>query len=135
MVSPRVARSVASRASRRDRIVVVGGAIDTVDLLRLATVRSDDVALFVPALDPALRRFVQHFAVQVRLCKPSDQDLAGASAILLSSTCEETTRIVLAAAHRFEIPLHASQQPMLSDFTLIEMLERHPSSFAEDDCA
>jgi len=116
---------------RRDRIVVVGGAANTLDILRLATVRSDEVVLIAPRVDSAIRRYVEHFGVDLRQRPVAERDLAGASAALVAAEDEGAAERAVWAARRHGVPVHVSNRPDLSDFTLIDMLERQPSSFAE----
>src|SRR4051812_12100154 len=115
----------------RDRIVVVGGARNTLDILRLATVRSDEVILIAPLVDSAVRRFVERFAVDLRQRPVADSDITGASAVLIAAEDVEVENRVVRAARSRRVPVHVSNRPLVSDFTLIEMLERQPSSFAD----
>ena len=115
-----------------DRVVVVGGASNTLDLLRLATVRSDDVVLFCERPGPAIRRFAERFAVEVFTRAPQDEEISGANVVLVSVGDAEYENRLVRQARRFALPVHVTARPQLSDFTLIEMLERRPTSFAKD---
>lgn len=112
-----------------DRIVVVGGGPFTLDLLRLATVRSDDVVLVAPRIDGAIRRFTDRFAVDVRKRAAADADLVGATAVIVAAGDVDVENRIILDARRRAIPVHVWNRPLVSDFTLIGMLERHPSSF------
>ena len=114
-----------------DRIIVVGGAANTLDLLRLSTVRSDDVVLVAPRPNAAIQRFCRHFAVEIRQRHAHDGDLLAASAVIVSIGDADAENGIVRAARRRAIPVHVSNRPLLSDFTLIEMLERRPSSSAQ----
>ena len=111
-----------------DRILVVGGAANTLDLLRLATVRSDDVVLVAAKADAAIRRYVDRFAVELRVRCFNPSDLAEVSAVLVCHGDPASENEVVRQARRREIPVHVSGRLLVSDFSLIEMLERKPSS-------
>ena len=113
-----------------DRIVVIGGSADTLTLLRLAAVRSDEVLLVAEGTDAATRRFVDTFAVERRDAAATDDDLAGAAAVLVAMGDVRRENAVLRGAHRRGIPVHVAGRPLVSDFTLLDMVERRPASFA-----
>lgn len=117
--------------ARRDLIVVFGGARNTLDLLRLATVRSDDVLLVIEAIDAATRRCVDHFAVDLALRRATEQDVAGANAVLVALGEVELENRLVRAARRQAIPVHVAGRPLVSDFTPLELVERHAATFAK----
>ncbi len=131
MPHPHLADSLAfPRFLKPDRIAVVGSSRRILDLLRIATVRSDDVVLFAAAVDAPTRRFADHFAIEVRRGPPADADLDAATAVLVSTGEMETENRVVRAARRLGVPVHVAERPLVSDFTLLELVERHPSTLA-----
>jgi siroheme synthase (precorrin-2 oxidase/ferrochelatase) len=115
---------------RPDRIVVIGGSPRTLDVLRIAVIRSDDVVLFVDHLEAPVRRFTDMFALEVRQRRAAAVDFAEASAILVAAGAPEVENWVVRNARRRNIPVHVADRPLVSDFTLIELVERHPSTIA-----
>lgn len=113
-----------------DRIVVIGGSRHTLDLLRLATVRSDEIVLIAEAIDDATRRFVDHFAVEYRPRQETDADLVGATAVLVSLGDVERENLVVRNARRRRIPIHVDNRAFVSDFTMLDLVERRPATFA-----
>jgi hypothetical protein len=67
-----------------DRIVVFGDAPQTLDVLRLATIRSDHVALIASQTDGATRQFIDRFAIDDRQGLPREADIAGAASVLVT---------------------------------------------------
>ena len=147
--SPKAAASPDRYPDATDRIVVVGGAPRTLDLLRLATIRSDEVVLVAEPrhlvaeprdlvadphdtgpLDAPIRRFVDHFAIEYRPGPASAADFDGAAAILLAIGDVGRENALVRSARRQRIPVHVAGRPLLSDFTLLELVERHPASIA-----
>ena len=116
--------------SAPDRIVVVGGSAQTLDLLRLATIRSDDVLLVAEDIDEATRRVVDHFAVEYRAGPGSDGDLDGAAAVLLTIGDIDRENRMVRSARRRNIPVHVRSRPLVSDFTMLDLVERRAASFA-----
>lgn len=114
----------------RDRVAVFGGCADTLALLRLASVRSDDLLLIADAVDAATLRFVETFAVELRSAPPTDGDVAGASAVVVSLGDRGRENALVRAARRRGIPVHVAGRPLVSDFTMLELVERNPASFA-----
>jgi siroheme synthase (precorrin-2 oxidase/ferrochelatase) len=111
-----------------DRIVVVGGSRRTIDLLRMATIRSDEVVLVAPDPDAATRRFVDLFAIELKDRCLSALDLRGSSAVLVSTGELQGDNKVVRAARRLNIPVHVAERPLVSDFTLMELVERSSSA-------
>lgn len=113
-----------------DAILVVGGGAVALDLLRLATVRSDEVVLVADRLDPPVRRYAERFAVVMRERAFVPTDLAGVSAALVALGDVEGENDVVRAGRARAVPVHVAGRLLVSDFTLIDMLERKPWSFA-----
>lgn len=67
-----------------DRIVLFGGSARTLDLLRLAVTRSDNVLLILGLPDDRTRRFAEAFGVEVQ-AQPLAADLASAVTALVST--------------------------------------------------
>lgn len=127
MTSAAVARVTPAEV---DRIVVVGGSRQTLDLLRLATVRSDEIVLIAEAIDDATRRFVDHFAIEYRPRQETESDLTGATAILASVGDVERENLLVRNARRRRIPIHVGNRALVSDFTMLDLVERRPATFA-----
>ena len=117
-------------AAQRDRVVVVGGGAGTLGLLRMASVRTDDVLLVAAHLDGAARRLADLFALEAREGEPSDEDIAGASALLVAIGDLDRENATVRAARRRGIPVHVAGRPLVSDFTLLAFVERRPESVA-----
>ena len=132
-LSPKIAASPDRLQAGTDRIVVVGGAPRTLDLLRLATIRSDDVVLVAEALDAATRRFVDHFAIDYRPGPAYGPDVEGAAAVLVAIGDVARENALVRSVRRLNIPVHVDARPLLSDFTMLELVERHPASIAGRD--
>ena len=113
-----------------DKIVVIGGSPQTLDLLRLATVRSDDVVLVAETIDAATRRVIDHFAIEYRASPASDRDLEGAAAVLVTIGDIDRENRIVRSARRRNIPIHVRSRPLVSDFTMLDLVERQPASFA-----
>ena len=108
----------------------MGGGADTLALLRMASVRTDDVLLLAERLDGAARRLADLFAIEAREGDVSDSDLAGASAILVGSGDLGRENAAVRAARRRGVPVHVSGRPLVSDFTLLDLVERRIGSGA-----
>ena len=113
-----------------DRILLVGGARPTLDLLRLATIRSDDVVLVGESVDDTAAAYALRFAVERQAHAARDADLTGAASILVALDDLEHENKIVRAARRRGIPVFVSGRPLVSDFTLLEFLERRPSATA-----
>jgi siroheme synthase (precorrin-2 oxidase/ferrochelatase) len=111
-----------------ERLVLVGGAKDTLDLLRLATVRSDSVLLLMPCPGEDIIRYARHFGVSVETRPAEAGDLVAAGLAIIATADPRLDMQALRFARRSGVPVHVRGQPQLSDFTLIAMLEWHPSS-------
>ena len=109
----------------RDRILVVAAPDQALNLLRLAILRSDDVLFVADAIPPEARRFATRFALEVAERPLEDADLAGAAAMLLSLPDAEEENRVLRQARRQRVPVHVVDRPLVSDFSVLAMLE-HP---------
>jgi siroheme synthase (precorrin-2 oxidase/ferrochelatase) len=112
----------------QEHVLLVGGSPRTLDLLRLATVRSENVLLVSPFLDEAVSRYARHFGVTVesRRAQPDDS-LEAELAIISTDSFREDSRVLRFVRHH-GVPVHVFGQPQLCDFTLMGMLEWHPSS-------
>lgn len=121
---------VSPDAAPRDRVVVVGGGAETLGLLRMASVRTDDVLLVAEHLDGAARRLADLFAFEAREGEASEEDIAGASALLVAIGDLGRENATVRAARRRGIPVHVAGRPLVSDFTLLALVERRPESVA-----
>jgi len=113
-----------SRQPSRDRVLVVGGGNATIDLVRLATVRTDDVVVVSRSIDDRLRRLTSMFAVETRNRTPRESDIAEANLVLVNADDVEVENEVVRIARRHGVPVHVSNRPVVSDFEPMEMLER-----------
>ena len=111
-----------------DRILVAGNSARTLELLRLATIRSDDVVLVAPDPDAALRRFANRFAIEIRERRAEATDVGEASAVLMAIGDIEAENDLIRMARRKGVPVHVADRDLVSDFGLIEFLERRPSA-------
>lgn len=109
-----------------DQIVVFGGSPRTLDLLRLATIRSDSVLLIGRAFDDPVRRYAAHFAVEIQEPAHGAVDLDGAAAVLVATGDVEAENRIVRAARRHAVPIFVADRALVSDFTMIEFLERRP---------
>jgi len=112
------------RQPSADRVLVVGGGNTTIDLLRLATVRTDDVVLVSREIDDRVKRLARMFAVEERNRTVRESDIAEASLVLVAAGDVELENEVVRTARRKGIPVHVSNRPLVSDFEPMEMLER-----------
>ncbi len=113
-----------------DRVVVVGGGADTLTLLRMASVRSDDVLLVADRLDGAVQRLADLFAIETREGEVREDEIAGASALLVALGDQRRENAAVRAARRRGVPVHVAGRPLVSDFTLLALVERRPESVA-----
>lgn len=115
----------------RDLIVVAASPRHTLDLLRWATLRSDEVRLVAPAVPEAARRFAFRYAVDVRQRPVADDDFAGAAALLLALDDLDDENALIRRARRYGIAIHVHDRPLVSDFSVLAMMERPwPASLA-----
>jgi len=113
-----------SRQPSNDRVLVVGGGNSTIDLVRLATVRTDDVVVVSRNIDDRLRRLTSMFAVETRNRTPRESDIAEASLVLVNADDVEVENEIVRIARRRGVPVHVRNRPLVSDFEPMEMLER-----------
>ena len=111
-------------AAPRDRVVVVGGGAETLGMLRMASVRTDDVLLVTAHLDGPARRLADLYGFEAREGEASDADIAGASALLVATGDRGRENAAVRAARRRGIPVHVAGRPLVSDFTLLDLVER-----------
>jgi siroheme synthase (precorrin-2 oxidase/ferrochelatase) len=111
-----------------DRIVLVGGGPATLDLLRLATIRSDDVVLVAPTIEPHALAYARRFAVECRHAVATDADLDGATCILVAIDDMDAENVLVRAARRLGVPIHVVGRQLVSDFDLLAFLERRSST-------
>lgn len=114
----------AARRHDTDRILVVAAPGQALSLLRLAVLRSDDVLFVAPSIPPDARRFATRFAVDVGERPLAESDLDEASALLLSLPDPEEENRVLRQARRRGVPVHVVDRPLVSDFSVLAMLEQ-----------
>ena len=108
----------------------MGGGAETLSLLRMASVRTDDVLLVAARLDGPARRLAELFAFEAREGEPSDADIAGADALLVAIGDIGRENAAVRAARRRGIPVHVAGRPLVSDFTLLDLVERRAGSGA-----
>lgn len=109
-------------------ILVIGGSHRTLDLLRVAVLRSDDIVAVVPHPDDQTSRYAAHFAVDLIDHWPDDLAMTDLAAALISiGDIEEENRWVR-DARRHRLPIHVADRPLVSDFTLLDFLEQRPLS-------
>lgn len=107
-----------------DRILVAGGSDRTLDFLRLAVIRSDDVVLIAPAPDPTVQRFADRFAIEVIARPAREDDMGDAAAILIAIGDAHAENSLVRAARRHRVPVHVADRALVSDFDLLEFLEQ-----------
>lgn len=112
----------------RDRVLVVGDTARTIDLLRLATIRSDDVVLIAPRPDAALRQFANRFAIEIRERRAEATDVGEASTVLVAIGDMEAENTLVRMARRWGVLVHVSGRDLVSDFRPLEFLEQRPSA-------
>ena len=112
-----------------DRVLVVAAPSQALDLLRLAVLRSDDVVFVAETVPAQAQRFAQHFAVEVVRRPFAADDLAGVAALLVALDDRETENRIVREARRHGVPVHVVDRPLVSDFSVLGMLER-PSLIA-----
>ncbi len=111
----------------RDRVVLFGGSPRTLDLLRLAAIRSDDVLLLMREPTAPVRRFAERFAIELR-GDARARDLSTAEAVLVAIGDAEAENAVVRRSRAAGTPLHVADRPLVSDFTLLEFLEQRAST-------
>ena len=119
-------RTTSNTGPAPDQILIFGGSPRTLDLLRLATIRSDSIVLIGRAFDEPIRRYAAHFAIEIREPVDRTADLGGASAVLVALGDVEAENRIVRAARRRAVPVLVADRALVSDFTLIEFLEQRP---------
>ena len=109
-----------------DQILIFGGSARTLDLLRLASIRSDSVLLIGRDFDDPVRRYAAQFAIEIQEPAGVRADLNGASAVLVALGDVEAENQIVRAARQLAVPILVADRALVSDFTLIEFLERRP---------
>jgi siroheme synthase (precorrin-2 oxidase/ferrochelatase) len=112
----------------RERVLVVGGSSATIELIRLATVRSENVVLIATTSEPDVERYARHFDVVIEGRKAVADDFGEADLAIVSTGDLREDGRVLRMARRQGVPIHVYGQPHLSDFSIMGMLNWHPSS-------
>lgn len=115
-------------ARRRDRILIAGGGARTLDLLRLATVRSDDVILVGESFDAKVLETARRYSIKVEAREVDERDVAEADAVLVDMPEAQTGERLQRIARVRGAPVHMADSPHASDFTLLQFLERAPES-------
>ncbi len=109
-----------------EAILVLGSSDRTLDLLRLAVLRSDNVTAVGARPDPRVRRFADNFAVDLHDHRPGPDDLEGAAAVLIAIGDRAAENQLVRAARRRGIPVYVAERPLVSDFTPLQFIERRP---------
>src|SRR4051812_37003505 len=112
----------------QERVLLVGGAAATIDLLRLATVRSENVLLLASTHDTAVGRYARHFGVAIERRPVAVEDFEEADLVIIATQSVREDGRALRLARRRGVPAHVYGQPHLSDFSIMGMLEWHSSS-------
>jgi siroheme synthase (precorrin-2 oxidase/ferrochelatase) len=112
----------------QERLLLVGGSAATIDLLRLATVRSENVVLVASAHDKAVARYARHFGVAIEMRGAVAEDFDETDLVIVATRSAREDGRAMRLARRRGIPVHVFGQPHLSDFSIMGMLEWHPSS-------
>ena len=111
----------------RDRILVLAdGGAATLELLRLAVLRSDDVVAVIDDADARVRRFAEQFAIDLTVRAPRLEDLQGAVAVLIALGDPVAENRFIRAARAADRPIHVAGRPLVSDFTALAFLEQRP---------
>ena len=106
-----------------DRVLVVATPSLALDLLRLAVLRSDDVLFVAETVPMQAQRFAQHFAVEVVRRPFVAGDLDGVAALLVALDDREAENRIVREARRHGVPVHVVDRPLVSDFSVLGMLE------------
>ena len=107
-----------------DRVLVVATPARAVDLMRLAVLRSDDVRFVAETVSPEAQRLALRFAIEVEPRSFVPDDLAGTAAVLVALDDREAENRIVRAARRRGVPVHVSDRPLVSDFSVLAMLEQ-----------
>lgn len=107
-----------------DRVLVVATPSNALDLLRLAVLRSDDVLFVAETIPAAAGRFALHFAIEVAQRSFAPGDLSDAGLVLVSLDDREDENRIVRAARRHGVPVHVLDRPLVSDFSVLTMLQR-----------
>ena len=94
--------------THNDRIVVIGGSERTLDLLRVATIRSEDIVLVGASFSEAVLRFTARFAIETRPRIAEDSDVREAASLLVSIGDIEAENTIVRSARRHGIPIFVS---------------------------
>ena len=121
-----VPRSLASPPSCSP-IVVASTNSHALDLLRAAVLRSDDVVALVDEPGANVRRFVDQFAVELNATSLGEA-LNRAGALLVSLDNTDAENEIVRAARKAHVPVHVRGRDLVSDFTLLDLLEQRPLS-------
>lgn len=114
-------------AFHRDRIIIFGGSPKTIDLLMLAVIRSDDVLLVGAHLEADVHRYAQRFAVEHKTTF-EDADIPTAASILVAHDNIAAATRLAQQARAAGTPIYVADQPLLSDFNILEFIERRQST-------
>lgn len=98
--------------------------LHAVDLMRLAVLRSDDVRFVAEAIRPEAERLAVRFAIEVQRRSFVPGDLAGTAAVLVALDDPEAENSVVREARRRGVPVHVVDRPLVSDFSMLGMLEQ-----------
>ena len=107
--------------------MVIGGALRSLDLLRLAVIRSDDVIFVADRIDAATRRVIDHFAVEHRHRAAVGSDLEGAAAVLVAMGDKRLENRIVRDARGRGVPVHVADRQLVSDFGLLELFAAGPA--------
>ena len=117
-------RSDHRRAPPPDRVLVVASPGHAIELLRWATLRSDDVLFVAPVTNEPARRFASRYAIELRERPVADRDFAGVSALLLGLDDHDAENALIRRARRHGVLAHVRGRPLVSDFSVLAMMEQ-----------
>ncbi|MCW6507896.1 NAD(P)-dependent oxidoreductase [Lichenifustis flavocetrariae] len=110
--------------SARNRVLVVASPTHSLELLRWATILSDDILFVAESIDAASQRFATHFAIETRRRTFRHSDLSHAGTLLLSLPDPEKENQIVRAARRQGVAAHVVDRPLVSDFTVLALLQQ-----------
>ena len=100
---------------------MLGSADKTLDLLRLALLRSDAVVAVASDPDFAARRFTAQFAIELYDRAPQPRDFDDVTAALIALD-DESENVLVREAWRRGVPVHVMGRPLVSDFSRLDLV-------------
>lgn len=109
---------------------MLGSADKTLDLLRLALLRSDAVVAVASDPDFAARRFTAQFAIELYDRAPQPRDFDDVTAALIALGDDESENGLVREAWRRGVPVHVMGRPLVSDFSRLDLVAQRRLSVA-----